>query len=157
MSIETSVEELFPARPGGLVDSARQQRAAAAAQGSSPAEIEAGPTPYPAVRVRVEAADVAPARTLTLSAANPVLRLLPYDALRRGSVVLAVDNDVYVSNVQGAVQNAVASGGDTAEGVFYLPAGIAIPFDTHAEMFVGVTTTAASTRVSVLITTDSQP
>lgn len=147
-------DELFPPRPGGLVDSTRKS---AAAVPDLPESVDNsnGPVPYAAVRVRLEPPDLGTARTITLSSANQVLRLLGHDAQRRSCVVLAVDNDVYLSGAKGPLQD--VAGGTVGEGVFYLPAGIAIPIDTQAEMYAGVTTTATSSRISVLITKDSSP
>lgn len=147
-------DEQFPPRPGGLVDTAR--KTAAEPQGS-PGTVadDNGPVAYSAVRVRPEAPDTGTARTVTLSSGNPVARILPQDAQRRSAVVLAVDNDVYLSANQGSAED--AQGSTTATGVFYLPAGIAIPIDTQATLWAACTTTATSSRVSVLITRDSQP
>lgn len=148
-------EELFPPRPGGLVDSAR--RTAAPAADSLEIEVPGtdGPVPYAAVRVRPEPPDLGTARTITLGPANPVLRLLGRDGQRRGAVVLAVDNDVYLSNDHGLARD--VAGGTAAEGVFYLPAGIAVPVDFQGELWAACTTTATSSRVSVLVTKDSTP
>lgn len=147
-------EELFPPRPGGLVDSAR--RAAGDRDAQAPAvTVTDGPRPYEAVRVRPETPDLGTARTITLSSANQVLQLLGQDSQRRSCVVLAVDNDVYLATDQGVAYQ--AAGGTSAEGAFYLPAGIAVPVDTQAQVFAACTTTGTSSRVSVLITKDSAP
>lgn len=146
--------EQFPPRPGGLVDSHRK---AQAAQTPAPSTVTVpdGPVTYDAVRVRPEPPDLGTARTITLSEANPVLPLLGHDAQRRSAVVVAVDNDIYLATDQGLAQQ--ASGTTTAEGAMYLPAGIAIPVDTQAQVWAACTTTATSSRVSVLITKDSSP
>jgi hypothetical protein len=150
----SELDELFPPRPGGMVDTARKQ-AAAAADAASTVDNTDGPVAYSAVRVRPEAPDLGTAVTVTLSSANPVRRLLPQDAQRRSAVVLAVDNDVYIATSQGPAQD--AAGGNGATGVFYLPAGIAIPLDTQASLWCACTTTATISRVSVLVTADSAP
>lgn len=149
-------DELFPARPGGIVHSTRQQAADAAAAAAAPTVASSdGPVPYTAVRVRPETPDLSTARTLTLSAANPVLTLVPHDPQRRQCVVIAVDNDVYISGDYGLALS--ISGGASAEGAFYLPAGIGIPVDTQAQLWVAATTLSVNSRVSVLITKDSAP
>lgn len=146
---------MFPPRPGGMVDSARQ--AVTAAQDSPAVTVanDNGPVTYAAVRVRPETPDLGTARTVTLSAANEVLPLFGRDAQRRGAVVLAVDNDVYIASDHGLAWQ--AAGGNAAEGVFYLPKGIPVPLDTQAQLWTACTTTATSSRVSVLITLDSMP
>lgn len=149
--IVRDAESVFPPRPGGLIDSTRQQRAAG--QLSQTADSPAAEVPYSAVRVRPETPDLGTARTVTLSAANPVLTLLTRDPQRRSAVILSVDNDVYITSDHGLALQ--AAGGATAEGCFYLPAGIGIPVDTQAQLWVAATTTAASSRVSVLISRDS--
>lgn len=147
-------DEQFPPRPGGMVDTARKTAAAPQDAADTVAD-DNGPVAYSAVRVRPEPPDAGTARTITLSAASPVQRLLPQDAQRRSAVILAVDSDVYLSANQGAAED--AQGSTTATGVFYLPAGIAIPVNTQATLWAACTTTATSSRVSVLITRDSRP
>lgn len=147
-------DELFPPRPGGRVDSARKAAAAQPAAADT-VENDNGPVTYAAVRVRPEPPDLGTARTITLSAVNKVTRLIGQDAQRRSCIVLAIDNDVYIASDEGLAQD--AAGGTAAEGVFYLPAGIALPVDTQAKLWVACTTTATSSRVSVLITKDSAP
>lgn len=149
--IEGSIAEAFPPRPGGLVDSARQPDPNPVI---TPPSVVTDPTPYPAVRVRVEAPDLATARTITLGANNPVLRLLPRDAQRRSAVILAVDNDVYLSNNEGAARD--AEGSKTSEGAFYLLQGLGIPLDTQGEIWVSATTVATTSRVSVFVSLDSR-
>lgn len=146
-------DELFPPRPGGLVDSARH--GSTQEQPQETATVTDGPRPYTAVRVRPEPPDIAAARTITLSAANQVLPILGQDGQRRSAVLLAVDNAVYLATDLGLAQQ--VAGGSTAEGAFYLPAGIAIPVDTQGQVWVACTTVATSSRVSVLVTKDSAP
>lgn len=148
------MSEMFPPRPGGLVDTARKTAAAQAAVAET-VENGNGPVIYAAVRVRPEAPDIGTARTITLSAVNPVLTLLGADRQRRSCVILAVDNDVYIATDKGLAIE--AAGGNAAEGVFYLPAGIGIPVSSQAQYWAACTTTATSSRVSVLIDKDSAP
>jgi len=149
-------EVLFPPKPGGMVDTARK-RAQAEADQLEQYNAQAGaPVPasdYTAVRVRPEAADTGVARTVTLSPNYQVARLLAADPGRRSAVILAVDNDVYITGSQDLANG--AAGGTSATQVFYLPAGIGIPFDNQGEYWVAATTSATSSRVSVLINRDS--
>lgn len=147
-------DEQFPPAPGGMVDTARKA-AAAQTELATTAETVDGPVPYSAVRVRTEPPDLGTARTVTLGAANPVLRLLSQDPQRRTAVVIAIDADVYISGSRDAASAAAGTG--TAEGCFYLPAGIGIPVDNQAAFWVAATDTTISTRVSVLVSKDAAP
>lgn len=140
---------VFQPRPGGKIDTARRN-----ADRDSLADEPVAQQDYlvkgKPVAVDSLAPDIGTARTVTLSANNPVLPLLPADTTRRSAVVLAVDNDVYLSNDPGQAQNAAASGAATAEGVFYLPAGIAVPWQNTGQLWAAVTTTGTSSRISVM-------
>ena len=143
------VEQVFRPRPGGKIDTARRN-----ADREPLADEPVAQQDY-LVKGRPVAVDsLAPetgnARTVTLSANNQALPLLPRDTTRRSAVVLAVDNDVYLSNDPGKAMAAAASGGANAEGVFYLPAGIGIPWQNTDQLWAAVTTTATSSRVSVM-------
>ena len=149
--------DLFPPKPGGMVDTVRRQ---AAAEEKQLAALAAAPEPdsigeYDAIRVRTEEPDNGTARTITLSSANPVAQLLPRDETRRSAVVLAIDNNVWVSYNQGTAADLAGVTG--AGSAFYLPAGIAIPFGNRAQLWVSPTTMAGSSRVSVLVSRDTTP
>lgn len=148
-------EELFPPKPGGMVDTVRRQRQAEQDQAASldDAVAAAAPGDYTAVRVRISQPDLATARTVTLSSANPVAPLVPRDDQRRAAVVIAVDNDIWISANEGTANDLAGTSG--AGSAFYLPAGIGFPFDTRAQLWVACTTTSASSRVSVFTTRDS--
>jgi hypothetical protein len=143
------VEHVFHPRPGGKIDTARRN-----ADRESLADEPVARQDYLVkgrpVAVDSLAPEIGPCRTVTLSANNPALPVLPRDTTRRSAVLLAVDNDVYLSNDPGAAQNAAASGGATAEGVFYLPVGIPLPVSNTDQLWAAVTTTEASSRVSVM-------
>ena len=149
-------EEIFPARPGGMVDTARQRAQAeqdqAAASLSGQEVTQSG---YQAVRVRQEPANAGTARTITLSSANPVAPLLPRDETRRSAVILAVDNDVWYSYNEGTAADLAGTSG--AGSAFYLPAGIAVPILNTAQIWVSPTTFTGSSRVSVSVDRDSTP
>lgn len=150
----SDLDEQFPPRPGGMVDSARKAAAAAAALPETVGNTD-GPVAYAAVRVRPEPPNLGTARTITLTANNPVLTLLGRDQQRRGAVILAIDNDVYISTDKDLAN--AAAGGESATGVAYLPAGIGIPISSQAQYWVAATTTATPSRVSVFIDKDSAP
>ncbi len=153
--MSTDFEELFPPVRGGAVEQARQKAAAEQAQAERAIPLtheDAGE--YAAVRVRDEQPDLGIPRTFTLSSANPTTQLLPADPGRRSAVILAVDNDVYIGNSLGNVQN-VSGGAAGAGSVFYLPAGTPIPILNTAAWYVSITTSSGNSRVSVLISKDS--
>jgi hypothetical protein len=153
--MSTDPEELFPPKPGGMVDTARKKAAADQDQAEAAASAPAALPGKKPVLVRPEEPDLGTARTVTLSAANPFAQLLPRDPQRRSAVVLAVDADVWLSYNQGTAED--LSGTSAAGSAFYLPAGIGIPVASRAQLWVSPTTTAASTRVSVIAARDSAP
>ena len=143
------VEAVLRPRPGGKIDTARHQRHVETLAGEPVAQQD-----Y-LIKGRPVAVDVLPpatgtAITVTLGTANPALPILPADTTRRTAIILAVDNDVYLSSDPGAAMTAANSGGTTAQGVFYLPAKVPLPWDNTAQLWAGATTTASSSRVSVI-------
>lgn len=149
-------EEMFPPKPGGMVDTARKQKQTEQDQLDAYNAQEGAPvwgSPYEAVRVRPESADTGTARTVTLTENYPVARVLGADPGRRGAVLLAVDNDVYITGSQGLAQD--VAGSATATQAAYLPAGIGIPISNQSEYWAAATTTATSSRISVFIDRDS--
>lgn len=144
-------------RPGGRIHAT--QEAAFHEMGTVPdAETTAQPgaEEFPGLAVEVPVRDNLPdlgtARVVTLSAANPVLPVLPQDPHRRSAILIAVDNDVYLSSAKDDVQ-AVAG---TASGVLagYFPAGIAIPIMNRAAWWAGATTLVGNSRVTVIVSKD---
>ena len=110
------------------------------------------PEPVPAIPVRSEAPATGIARCVTLSAANPVLLLLPQDPQRRSAILLAADNDVYVCS---SLELAQAVQGVTTSGQgFYLPSKIAVPVVSKGALWAAATTIATPSRISVLIAKD---
>lgn len=143
------VEAILRPRPGGKIDTARRQR-----EVESLADEPVAQQDY-LVKGKPVAVDSLPpeiggARTVTLDVNNPALPVLPRDTTRRSAVILAVDNDVYLSNNPGQATTAAASGGATAQGVFYLPRGIAVPWQNTDQLWAAATTTDTSSRVSVM-------
>lgn len=143
------VEHVFRPRPGGKIDTARRNAGANSLADEPVAQQDYLVKGKP-VAVDSLAPEIGGARTVTLSANNPALPLLPRDTTRRSAVILAVDNDVYLSNDPGQAMTAAASGGATAEGVFYLPAGIGLPWQNTDQLWAAATTTGTSSRVSVM-------
>lgn len=155
--IIAEAEALFPPRPGGMVDTARKQAAAEQAQLQELHSAIAGPDAagsYEAIRVREDPADLGTARTVTLSSANPFAQLLPRDDARRTAVVLAIDNDVWISYNQGTAED--LSGTSGAGSAFYLPAGLMCPVLSKAQLWVSPTTLTGTSRVSAIISRDRQ-
>ena len=136
---------------------AAKQAEVTAQQGQGPAvdPVEmAIPEPLVSVPVRVETPAQGVGNVVVLSAANPVLQLLPQDPRRRGAVVLAVDNDVYLSASRDLA--AFAAGSNTGTQAGYLPAGIGIPLNSKNAWYVAATTTATSSRVTVFVFKDDE-
>lgn len=134
-----------------------KQAEVTAQQGAGPAfdPVElAIPEPLVAVPVRDESPAQGNAAVIVLSAANPVLALLPQDPRRRRAVVLAVDNDVYLSQSKDLA--ATSQGTTTGTQAGYLPAGIGIPLDSKNAWYAAATTTATSSRVSVFVFKDDE-
>ena len=121
--------------------------------GSDPVEM-AIPEPFTAVPVRNESPAQGNARCISLSAANPVLLLLPQDPRRRSAILLAPDNDVYLASSPELAQT--AQGSASSGQAFYLPAGVPVPVVNKAALWAAATTTASTSRVSVLISKDDE-
>jgi hypothetical protein len=121
-------------------------------QTAAAGEENALPEPIPAINVRPESPALGTARSVTLSANNPWLPVLPQDPKRRDAVLLAVDNDVYVTTSREIAME--IAGGNTGVDAFYLPVGIGIPFGAKCAYWVAATTTNTSSLVSVSIVKD---
>jgi hypothetical protein len=155
-AIVHDAEELFPPRPGGLVDRHRQRKAAeeAAREAGAAGEVaQLGRNKVRAVRTVVESPDLGGTPSIVLSAGNPTARLLPRDSHRRSAVILAIDNDVYLTTDPGLAAN--LAGTAIGTGGFYLPKGTPVPITNTAEWFAAATTTASTSRVSVIVNRES--
>ena len=151
-AVDETVEDLFPPKPGGLVDRHRKRMAEEAERERAIEDAPVPDSPYTAVRVRPEAPDLGGAYVVNVSSSNPVAQLLPKDAQRRSAVVVAVDNAMWISYSQGTASGAAGSGSGTT--AFYLPQGIAIPIDSRQIVYVS-STTAGPSRISVIVSRDS--
>jgi hypothetical protein len=139
MSIETDVEELFPPKPGGMVDSARK-----AATASSPVdapEVEVQDQGYAAIRVVPQAADSFAARSLNVPGGGTAI-LLPEDRNRKRATVL-------VATASSTVVLSQSSGNaDNGKG-FTLPTGVPLPVEGKGMLYVNNPGTTV-VQVSVL-------
>lgn len=148
-NVVDEILEEFPHRPDGMI--ARhlrheEQREQAKAEHST--VTESGRDHVKAVRVMIDAGDLCTPSMKLLSSANPIDMILPLDPHRRNAIILAVDNDVYLVTDKGAGLN--IAGSNTGTQGFYLPAGIALPFECKAAVWAAVTTTNTGSRVSVM-------
>jgi hypothetical protein len=141
MSIETDLEDLFPPRPGGMVDSARKaaQTAADAIPGSD--DVEAADGDYSAIRVVPQAADTFTARSVNVPAGGTSM-LLPEDLNRKRATILVSTSSatVVLSQSRGNADNGVG---------FTLPAGVPLPVEAKGMLYVS-NAGASSVSVSVL-------
>jgi hypothetical protein len=145
-------EELFPPKPGGMVDTARKQ---ARAEQDLLAAVEEGGAEHARPRYEVavsdHAADLARARTFSVSTAVPVVQLLGRDDDRRCALIMTLDEPVVISFSQAAAEdsrNPVNDAGLSANG-FVLPVNVLVPVVAKAEIFCTATSDTAS-RVSVM-------
>ena len=149
--LTADLEELFPPKPGGMVDTARKQAQADADQ------LAALPEPALAaskmdVPVNDRAAELARARTFSVSTANnnPIVELLGRDDNRRSAVVMTLDEPVVISFAQTAAQdprNETNAAGLSANG-FVLPVNVPVTLPTRSVIYC-TATSATATRVSV--------
>jgi hypothetical protein len=148
---EVDPETLFPPKPGGMVDQARQKAAADASQ------LASAPAPAPApfrseVAVNDRAGELARARTFSVSTGNnnPIVELLGRDENRRNAVVMTLDEAVVISFSQTAAddpRNAANAAGLSANG-FVLPVNVPLPLNTQSNIYC-TALSGTATRVSV--------
>ena len=149
-----AIEDLFPPKPGGMVDTARKQ---AQAQASQLAALEdEGGAGYAAPRFHVavndHGADLGRARTFSVSTGNgnPVVELLGQDLNRRTVIVMTLDEPVVISFAQTAAEdprNAVNAAGLSANG-FTLPVNVPVSLPAKGVIYC-TATSSTPTRVSV--------
>lgn len=151
MSIERDIEALFPPKPGGLVDSTRKDRAAAAAGPPATAREYDG-SYYDPVKVQLRIPEVASAGTAVVANATgyrSAQRIIGEDGQRYWATILALDEPVVLAFSETAAQdprNAGNGPGMTAGG-FVLPVGLALPIQATAEIWVAATSSTPG-RVS---------
>jgi hypothetical protein len=141
------VEHIVKPRPGGKIDTARRM-----AEQHSDKDLPVAITDY-LIKGKPVAVDVLQpalgvAITVTLNSANPVLQALPKDTTRRGAVLIAIDNPVYVATKQNVATEAEGSATSTLAG--YLPVGVPVSVPFTDAVWISATTTASQSRVTVL-------
>lgn len=143
------VEHVLKPRPGGKIDTARRMAEQHSDKDLPVADTDTLIKGKP-VAVDSLQAENGLAITVTLNSANPMLPLLPRETTRRSAVLLAIDNDVYISTSPGQATAAALAGGTALAGVGYLPAGIGVPWPSTAPLWAAATTTATQSRITVL-------
>ena len=150
----TDPEELFPPKPGGMVDTIRKQRAAEQAQIDALAEAPVSPGSVKmAVAVNDHGAELARARTFSVSTGNnnPVVELLGRDDRRRNAIIMTLDEPVVISFSQQAAddpRNQSNAAGLSANG-FVLPVNVPVTIASQGVIYCTATSSTA-TRVSVM-------
>jgi hypothetical protein len=144
--VEDVAGDLIKPRPGGKIDTARQM----AAQHDRALPVAETDTLVKGRPVAVD--ELLPALgvavTVTLNSANPVLQALPRDSTRRGAILIAIDNPVYLATQQNVARQAEGSATSTLAG--FLPVGVPVPVPFTDAVWVSATTTATQSRVTVL-------
>lgn len=153
-TVVQDAEELFPPRPGGMVDTHRKRRQAEQDQADALDQAEAAPASQRTeVPVREFGTELARARTFSVATggANPIVELLGQDLRRRYAVVMTLDEPVVISFSEQAAQdprNAVNAAGLSANG-FTLPVNVPVPVSSTSVIWC-TATSSTPTRVSVM-------
>lgn len=148
----TDAEQLFPPKPGGMVDTARKRMQAESDQLDALAAQPEPPGVNHAIPVTQRGAELARARTFSVATggANPVVELLGQDLNRRSAVVMTLDEAVVISFSQQAAEdprNAVNTAGLSANG-FVLPVNVPVPLPAQSVIYC-TALSSTPTRVSV--------
>jgi len=147
-------EDMFPPRPGGMVETARARMRAEAEQlAGLEAAAPAPAAPRIGVPVREFACEFGRARTFSVATGggNPIVELLGADPQRRYAVVMTLDEPVVISFSQTAAEdprNAVNGAGLSANG-FVLPVNVPVPVPAGTVIYC-TATSATPSRVSVM-------
>lgn len=146
-------EELFPPRPGGMVEQARAQQ-----DQYIPENVEDARIGYEAIRVDTGTTEVFSGQTYVISTTvNPVLRVLGHDGNRQRAVIMTLDQPIVVASSQAAAQdNRNVNAGSTGNGAggFVLPLASSsnpsapLVIMGSGEVWIAATSSTA-TRVSV--------
>lgn len=151
MTILQDAEELFPPKPGGMVDTARKQRQAEADQVLTMVNTEPPAAKMREIPITDRAAELARARTFSVvTTANAIVELLGRDDLRRNAVIMTLDEPVVISFSQQAAEdprNEVNAAGLSANG-FTLPVNVPLSLNTRSIIYC-TATSSTPTRVSV--------
>lgn len=140
---EEVVDELFPPKPGGLVDRHRQRRAANQAREDEERERRerVEESSYKAIKVTPESPEVFTAQTLSIAAGQQA-SILPANPYRYRAIILVV---TAASTVILAKDSSAALGGNG----FTLAAGTPLPVYTRAQVYA-FNPGGAAVQVSVL-------
>lgn len=141
------VEHVLKPRPGGKIDTARRMAEQHSQKDLPVADTDTLIKGKP-VAVDVLLPPLGTAITVTLNSANPVLQALPKDTTRRGAILIAIDNPVYLATKQNVATT--AEGSATSDLAGYLPVGVPVPVPFTDAVWVSATTTASQSRVTVL-------
>lgn len=142
----------------------RRDAVSAAEHHSAPAP--AAPQEMPEVHFTVNTRSDMPEecipRTMVLSATNPYLAILPRDMRRRRAVIVPIDNDVVLAESKELAQAVATSvtGGAAATTLstgMYVPKSTVITLESRSWMFAAISTTASTSRVSVLVERYADP
>lgn len=146
----TDPEVLFPPKPGGMVDQARQRKAVEGAQAQLIAPVTPARSTKP-VDVHVHEPEVVSFQTYAVSTSvNEMLRVLGTDLNRKRAVIMTLDEPVVVANSIASAsdsRNATNTAGNPAGG-FVLPVNVPLVLESRGEVWVAATSSTA-TRVSV--------
>ncbi len=152
-------EELYPPKPGGMVDTARKRKAAEQDQlDALPKAPGQEPAYRAAVPVTARGAELARARTFSVSTGKPVVELLGRDDARRAAIIMTLDEPVVIAFSQAAAddpRNAANAAGTSANG-FVLPVNVPVTITCQGVIWC-TATSATATRVSVMAFSYSEP
>jgi hypothetical protein len=142
------VERVLKPRPGGKIDTARHMAEQHSDKDLPVADTDTLSKDKKPFGVDVLQPPLGIAITVTLNSANPVLQALPKDTTRRGAILIAIDNPVYLATKQNIATTAEGATTSTLAG--YLPVGVPVPVPFTDAVWVSATTTATQSRVTVL-------
>jgi hypothetical protein len=142
-------EELFPPRPGGLVDKHRRRKAEAESarlEGADSAVEHVGRNKVTVFRMADQSAEIASATTLVLTGASALQPILGRDPNRKRAVIIAVDAPIVISTTLAAAsdpQNVASAPGLRASGVI-LPVGVPYVIEHQSEVYAVLVTSPMS-------------
>lgn len=145
-------EELFPPKPGGMVDSTRQAAQATPEVRQELTDFDG--SAYDPVKVQLRQPEVASSGALVVSTGaggTAVLRVIGEDGQRYHAVVMTLDQPVVVCFSRTAAEDPRNAGNvaGASAGGFVLPVNVPLPLNGTSEVWVAATSSTA-TRVSFL-------
>lgn len=151
----TNPETLFPPRPGGMVERARQQKSQDAAQQQQQQSARPQTTPkvkHTPVRVNAKTPDAAAFRTVVVSTSGVATqRLCGYNANRKRVLVYTLDEPVVIGQLaqMSDASNAGNAAGLPCSGAALPIAPVFLPIESCAEIWVTATSSTATRVVAV--------